>query len=80
MVGINVRAKGVRIVRISNRENDGNGIPFWATDFLKKKKRKTSDMIFKIELCPKNLKQYLGVRPVRLGKHELRLDISFLQS
>jgi len=69
--GINVRLKGVGSVRVFHRKNDGNGIQFWATDFLnmsEEERDKTSNIAFKIELYHRNLKQYCGVEACQARK------------
>ena len=69
--GVNVRLRGVGIVRIFYREEDGNGKQFWATDFLEmteKERKKISKTAFKIELYHRNLKQYCGVEACQARK------------
>jgi hypothetical protein len=74
--GVNVRLKGVGIVRIFYREEDGNGKQFWATDFLDmiEEERKTiSKIAFKIELYHRNLKQYCGVEACQARKAKAQM-------
>jgi DDE family transposase len=69
--GINVRLKGVGIVRVFHRDNDGNGIQFWATDFLEmseEERNEISSIAFKIEQYHRNLKQYCGVESCQARK------------
>ena len=62
--GCVVHLKDYGMVRVFHRDDDGNGVQFWATDILdlEEKTRQTyAGYAFKIEEYHRNLKQYCGV-------------------
>jgi len=62
--GLEVHLKDYGMVRVFHRDNDGNGIQFWATDILsmdEDTRKLLAGNAIKIEEYHRNLKQYCGV-------------------